>query len=319
MGELKTQTLGDGITLIEGWYEREGMCCSYLLQQGEDAVLIDTGTARVSTQILQLLQRLEIAPERLRYIIPTHVHLDHAGGAGQLMAALPEAQLVVHPKGARHLIDPARLQAGAAAVYGEVAFAEKFDTLLPIDSGRVIEMEPGMSLDLNGRALQLIDTPGHALHHLCVWDECSAGHFTGDVFGNGYPELVAGDGSRYLTPVTSPTQFDPAAWHETIDRLLAFQPRQVYLTHYGVLKEPERYGNQLHHDLDRLAAMAQVLPSEGRYERLQQQVNDYHRRRVTEIGCTVTDQELARLIHSDNELTAQGLAVWMQRLEKGAR
>lgn len=315
MSELKFEDVGFGVTVIEGWYEREGMACSYLVESEGAAALIDTGTALVAPQILELLEQRGIAREDVQYIIPTHVHLDHAGGAGQLMAALPNAQLIIHPYGSRHMIDPSKLQAGATAVYGEERFKASFDTLLPIPAERVTEIEDGMELDLNGRTLRMLDTPGHAKHHLCVWDEQSKGLFTGDVYGNSYPELTTEKG-RYLTPVTSPVQLDPPVWHASIDKLVAMNPERVFLTHYGMLEQPESRAEQLHRDLDAYVAMAQALPPEGRYEKLFEQVNAYHRQQVKLHGCTVSDAELDRLIGSDNELCAQGLDIWMQRQER---
>ncbi len=317
MSELKFEDVGFGITVIEGWYEREGMACSYLLESDGAVALIDTGTARVAPHILQLLEQRNISREQVKYIIPTHVHLDHAGGAGQLMQALPNAELVIHPYGSRHMIDPSKLQAGATAVYGEERFKAAFDTLLPIPAERVIEIEDGMEIDLNGRTLRMLDTPGHAKHHLCVWDEPSKGLFTGDVYGNGYLELTSEKG-RYLTPVTSPVQLEPEVWHASIDKLLALQPQRVFLTHHGMLEQPAARAEQLHRDLDAYVEMATALPPEGRYEKLLEKITDYHREQVKAHGCEVEDSELDRLIASDIELCAQGLEVWMKRQEKAA-
>ncbi|MBT4330755.1 MAG: MBL fold metallo-hydrolase [Gammaproteobacteria bacterium] len=315
MSELKFQEVGFGITLIEGWYEREGMACSYLIESNGAVALVDTGTARVSLHILELLEQRGIAREQVKYIIPTHVHLDHAGGAGQLMQALPEAQLIIHPYGTRHMVDPSKLQAGATAVYGKEKFKKAFDQLLPIPVERVTEMEEGMELDLNGRPLRMVDTPGHAKHHLCVWDEQSKGLFTGDVYGNSYPELTTVKG-RYLTPVTSPVQLDPPAWHASIDKILAMNPERLFLTHYGILEQPAARAEQLHKDLDAYLEMATALPPEGRYEKLFAQINEYHQQQVKVHGCELSNEELDRLIGSDNELCAQGLEVWMQRQER---
>ncbi|MCW8930764.1 MAG: MBL fold metallo-hydrolase [Gammaproteobacteria bacterium] len=315
MLELKYKELPYGITCIESWYQSEGIACCYLLESDGQCVLIDTGTARTTPLIMALLEKRSIAKEQVKYIIPTHVHLDHAGGAGQLMAELPEAQLVIHPFGARHMIDPSKLQAGATAVYGEEAFNQQFDTLLPIDATRVIEMEDGMELDLNDRILHLIDTPGHARHHLTVWDEKSKGLFTGDVYGGGYAEVHSSNG-RYLMPVTSPVQLDPPVWHETIDKLLTFNPERVFLTHYGMLENPEKYAQQLHKDLDAYVEMAQGLNAENRYENLLEQITDYHMKNIQAHGCDLPRQEFERLIAPDLVLCAQGLDIWMQRQEK---
>jgi len=315
MPELKYKDLPNGITCIESWYQSEGIACCYLMEADGQFALIDTGTARTAPMIMELLENKSIAKEQVRYIIPTHVHLDHAGGAGQLMAQLPEAELIIHPYGSRHMIDPSKLQAGATAVYGAEAFKKEFDTLLPIPATRVIEMDDGMQLDLNGRILQLIETPGHARHHLVVWDEVSKGLFSGDVYGNGYPEMHTTNG-RYLMPVTSPVQLDPPVWHESIDKLLSFNPQRVYLTHYGMLENPQERAEQLHQDLDAYVKIALSLDAENRYENLLEQISRYHMENIQAHGCTLPTKEIDRLIGSDLVLCAQGLDIWLQRQEQ---
>jgi glyoxylase-like metal-dependent hydrolase (beta-lactamase superfamily II) len=318
MNKLKFKNLGYGITSIETWYERPGLACCYMLESDGQVALIDTGTAFTAPLILELLEHYTIAKEQVKYIIPTHVHLDHAGGAGQLMAQLTNAKLVVHPYGARHMIDPSKLQAGAAAVYGEEKFKQSFDTLLAIPEERVIEMEEEMELDVNGRILKLIDTPGHARHHLCVWDDLSKGFFTGDVYGNGYPELVNKKSERYLFPVTSPVQLDPPAWHQSIDKLLGYHPQRVFLTHYGKLDLPEKKAQQLHDDLDAYVAIAmdEKVNADNRYQRILDKITKYHLEKLRQHGCDFSDQKIDQLIGSDLVLCAQGLEVWLQRQER---
>ncbi|MCW8825247.1 MAG: MBL fold metallo-hydrolase [Gammaproteobacteria bacterium] len=310
--ELIYQELGFDISCIESGYQRQGLACCYMIESDGEVALIDTGTAHTVPFILELLDSKSIDREQVKYIIPTHVHLDHAGGSGQLMAQLPNANLVVHPFGSRHMIDPTKLQAGATAVYGEEAFKRSFDSLLPIDESRVIEMEEGMTLALNGRTLHLIDTPGHARHHLSVWDERSKGLFTGDVYGNGYPELTSSAG-RYLFPVTSPVQLDPPVWHQSIDKLLSYKPERIFLTHYGMLENPTERAEQLHRDLDAYVQIAMSVSSENRYEQILEQITNYHRQKISEHGCSISDAELERLVGADFVLCAQGLEVWLQR------
>ncbi len=312
--ELVFDDLGYGITAIESGYLRRGLACCYLLESDGEAALIDTGTAHTAPFILALLEQRSIAREQVRYIIPSHVHLDHAGGSGQLMRQFPNADLVIHPFGARHMIDPTKLQAGATAVYGEEAFKDSFGTLLPIPESRVIEMEEGMELDLNGRKLLLFETPGHARHHLTVWDEQSCGLFSGDVFGNGYPELTS-DKGRYLFPVTSPVQLDPPMWHQSIDKLIEYNSERVFLTHYGLLESPQSHADQLHRDLDAYVEISSSVAPENRYENILGQITTYHRKNIAAHGCNLSEGALNRLIGPDLALCAQGLEVWLQRQE----
>src|SRR4030095_9135979 len=161
----------------------------------------------------------------------THVHLDHAGGAGLLMQQLPNARLVVHPRGARHMIDPAKLMEGVRAVYGDEVTARDYGELVPVAAQRVITTSDNFVLDIGGRSLRFVDTPGHAMHHHCIWDEASKGWFTGDTLALASPALTTRQGPHAVPP-TAPVQFDPQALHASVERLLAANPRLIYMTHY---------------------------------------------------------------------------------------
>jgi len=307
------QHLEADITCIETHYQRPGLACCYLLQAGDTAALIDTGTSYTTPYILNLLKRRGIARDKVRYIIPTHVHLDHAGGTGQLMAALPEAELVVHPFGARHLINPEKLQAGTIAVYGEDEFKREYGELMPVAADRVIEASDGLTIDLNGRSLICLDTPGHARHHICIWDEQSQGFFTGDTFGIAYPELETDKGPFMLLPST-PVQFDPDTWHRTLARLLGWQPKRMYLTHYGEVQQPQALVETLHREVDAYVQIAQASHSDERpRDRLEEGLWEHCLQRLATHGCKLSRGEIKRLLEMDIGLCAQGLEVWLQR------
>ena len=310
--------LGKGITCIETHYQRAGLASCYLLQEGETAALIDTGTAHTVPSIMQLLELRGIRPEQVKYVIPTHVHLDHAGGAGQLMQQLPQAQLVVHPQGARHLIDPAKLATGASAVYGEEKFAQDFGELQPVPKSRVIEAQDGLILELNGRELRCLDTPGHARHHLCVWDEHSHGFFTGDTFGLAYKELYTEKGPFLMLPST-PVQFDPDAWHQTLDQLMQYRPERMYLTHYCELEHPMDLVAVLHQEIDAYVGFALASEPTSRHETIHTHLRNFYLERLREHDCTLGEEEIDRLLEMDIDLCAQGLLVWLQRREKEQR
>ena len=180
----------------------------------------------------------------MSYVIPTHVHLDHAGGAGLLMMQCQNAALVVHPRGARHLIDPSKLVAGAKAVYGENKFKEYYGEIFPIDANRVIQADDNFILDFDGRELRFIDTPGHARHHFCIWDKATKSMFTGDTFGISYRDLDHQD-ELYILPSTSPVQFDPEALIQSINRIMEFKPERVCLTHFSAIKPTKKATNKL--------------------------------------------------------------------------
>jgi NAD(P)-dependent dehydrogenase (short-subunit alcohol dehydrogenase family) len=214
-----TQDLGDGIVAIDTGFHRDRFDAAYLMHEGGRAAFIDTGTNFALPRLLATLDALGLARDAVDWVIPTHVHLDHAGGAGALMQALPAATMLVHPRGAPHMIDPAKLYAGALAVYGQAEMDRSYGALVPVPAARVRISGDGMAITLAGRALRLIDTPGHARHHHCVWDERSRGWFTGDTFGLSYREFDT-DAGPWIVPTSTPVQFDPEALARSIVRLL---------------------------------------------------------------------------------------------------
>ena len=163
-----------GVLAVDSGYWRERVAACYLLEDRDEVAIIETGTNSSVPRLLRVLEQRGWSREQVRYVIATHVHLDHAGGAGALMAALPQARFLVHPRGVRHMIDPARLEAGVRMVYGDAVFDRDYGTLVPIDAARVTEMNDGDVAPLGSRALLFRDTPGHARHHFCVFDERSS-------------------------------------------------------------------------------------------------------------------------------------------------
>ncbi len=301
------------ISAIDAHYQRPGLAAFYLLIEGKRAAFIDTGTSRSVPDALEVLRLKGLAPEDVAYVIPTHVHLDHAGGAGELMRRCPNARLVAHPRGARHLIDPTKLIAGVTAVYGPGAVARDFGTIVPVDAERVIEAPDDFTLDLNGRTLRFLDTPGHARHHFCVWDERSRGLFTGDTFGLSYRELDT-DKGPFVFPTTTPVQFEPEALHASIDRLLQLHPQYLYLTHFGRIAQIERAATQMHELIDAFVAMAKAgRDMQNRHARLIQGQRDILLPRLRAHGCRLSDAEIDKLLALDYELNAQGVEVWLDR------
>lgn len=317
MSSQTYQDIGHQITRIDTHMTGTGMAACYLMQQGDAAAIIETGTHHTVPIILDLLAMKSIAKEQVRYVIPTHVHLDHAGGVGGLMQALPKAELVIHPKGARHMIDPAKLKAGAEAVYGEKAFAKVYGDVIPVAEERVRIQEDNTELDLNGRTLRFYDTPGHARHHFCVADPASNGIFTGDTFGLSYPSLPAADGP-FLLPTTTPVQFEPEALKQSIQRLIALKPDTMYLTHFGPLHKPEQFAPQLLEQIDDYVAIAKAEhngadPSTQLEENINQKLTKYTLQRLRDQGCPLDPAQQRKAIEMDMQLNSQGLAVWLQR------
>jgi glyoxylase-like metal-dependent hydrolase (beta-lactamase superfamily II) len=309
------QELNDGIFRIDAEYQRPGFACSYLLREGDEAVLIDTGTNHSVPTVMELLQQQGLKPEQVKYVMPTHVHLDHAGGVGELMRQLPEAQLVVHPFGSRHMIDPSKLQAGATAVYGEAKFKEDFGELIAVPEERVLETADNFSIELNGRKLACLDTPGHARHHYCVYDEQSSGFFSGDTFGISYRDFDSHNG-QFISLPSTPVQFDPDAWHKTIDRLMSYSPKYMYLTHFGRIENLQPMAEKLHSDLDAYVEICKSVSKENRYEQLVAGLKALYIEQLKLHECILPQEQQEKLLSLDLDINAQGLEVWMQRQEK---
>ena len=302
-----------GISCIDVDLFRTGLASCYLIEQDGMAAFIDTGTGHSVPLLLEVLRRKGIERELVAYVIPTHVHLDHAGGVGGLMQALPEAQLLIHPRGARHMIDPAKLQAGATAVYGEARYQRLFGELIPVLAERVREMQDGEQVEMNGRLLTFHDTPGHARHHFCIEDSRSRGLFTGDTFGVSYPELNGPKG-RFIFPPSTPVQFDPEAWHESVERLMALKPERVFLTHFGKQEKPQELAPTLHAAIDRYADMARsLLGHRDRLAALTEAMREDCIRGARATGCDRDENEIERLLEVDIQLNAQGLEHWLQQ------
>lgn len=303
---------GHGIYAIDSGFGRPMLDAVHLLVEGEHVALIDTAVNNGVRRVMAALKTLGLAPEQVDYVILTHIHLDHAGGAGALMELLPKAKLLVHPRGARHMADPAKLLAGTVAVYGKEATRQMYGELLPVPPPRIVETRHGQNVRLGGRELLLLDTPGHARHHLCIRDGRSGHIFAGDTFGMSYRELDR-DGRQFVFPTTSPVQFDPPALHRSIDLLLEYQPEAIYVTHYSQVTDIPRLAADLHRLIDAHAelAMKHRDVSEFRHERLKRGLTELVLREGTQQGWALQDEALLNLMSLDIELNAQGLGSWL--------
>lgn len=305
--------LGHDIFAVDTGFQRDHFDAAYLLRADGRAAFIDTGTHFAVPRLLAALDALDIPRSAVDYIIPTHVHLDHAGGVGTLAAALPQATVVVHPRGARHMVDPSALWDGATAVYGAAEMAASYGTVTPVPTARVRESSDGLVLALGGRDLRFADTPGHAKHHHCIWDAASRGWFTGDTFGLSYREFDTAQGA-WLIPTSTPVQFEPAALRRSVERLLAADPACMYLTHYSRVGEVPRLGQLFLGLLDRMVALGEALRgAPDRHAALKAGLLAIYVESLAEHGCTYDADTVARLLAIDIELNAQGMGIWLDR------
>jgi glyoxylase-like metal-dependent hydrolase (beta-lactamase superfamily II) len=307
------QAMGDGLYLIDTDYVRPGLAASHLIVDDGRAAFVDTGPGPAAPKLLAALDEAGIDRADVDYLFLTHVHLDHAGGAGQMMRALPNAKAVLHPRGAPHLVDPAKLIAGTIAVYGEAAYRELYGELLPIPADRVLLMSDGLRLKLGRRTFEFIDAPGHAKHHHCPIDLDHRDVYAGDNFGICYREFDTAAGP-FMLPTTTPVHFEPDVLHKTIDRLLTYQPRRIVQTHFGPVTDIERLARDLHADLDVLVAMGRRHASAAdRSERIRADMFDHFSRRLDAHGYRGDLARRHAFIDEDVNLNTQGLEVWLDR------
>ncbi|SDI39387.1 MBL fold metallo-hydrolase [Propionivibrio dicarboxylicus] len=306
-------SFGQGIYAIDSGYVRDGLAAIYLIVQNGRAAFVETGCNRSMVRVMAALQQLGISPDAVDFVIPTHVHLDHAGGASAMMRQFPNAQLVVHPRGARHMADPSKLVAGTIGVYGAEETTRLYGEILPIDAHRIIEAQDGFSVSLAGRQLLCLDVPGHAKHHIAIVDELSGGIFTGDTFGLSYAELTGPD-RPFVFPTTTPVQLDPPALHASMDRLLAYRPPAVYLTHFGRLTEVAYCGEALHRQIDAFVQMTLQIASTGeqRQKELREVLAGFALAEVRAVGCELPEAQVLALLANDIDLNTQGLCVWAE-------
>ena len=302
---------GDGIYAVDSGYTGPDVAAIHLIEEGGRAALVDTGNNDSLRHVLEALAETGLSAESVDFVLLTHIHLDHAGGAGAFMQAFPNAKLVVHPRGARHMAEPSKLFAGVSAVYGPERAKELYGELIPVPMARIIEAGDGHELNLGGRVIRVFDTPGHARHHVCYFDTTSRAFFTGDTFGLSYRTLDVG-GKPSIFPTTTPVQFEPEAMHASIRRMEAEQPTAMYLTHYAQVRDVPRLAADMHRLIDAHVAIAERhAAAEGRKKLIEQDIWALVGEEATRAGWTVPEAEWRRILALDVELNAQGLDVWL--------
>ncbi len=302
-----------GITAIDVDYVRPRLAASHLVIDGGRAAFVDTGTTHSVPNLLAALAEKNLDPADVDWVLATHVHLDHAGGAGALMQALPNARCAVHPRGARHLAEPSKLIAGSIAVYGEERYRSLYGQIVPIDESRMFVPEDGAKLRLGGRELELIHTPGHALHHYCVVDRAHAVIFSGDTFGISYRDFDV-DGRAFIFPTTTPVHFDPEALCNSVDRLMSYTPRAIYLTHYAEVRELGRLSDEMKSRVRAYADLGRrYADAPDRTSKLRNGMFAMMSVWLDEHGFKRDDRERHRLLDDDIDLNCQGIEFWLDR------
>lgn len=312
------EALGGGVYAIDTGFHRPRFDAAYLMVQAGRAAFVDTGTNYSVPRLLEALSALGLERSAVDYVVPTHVHLDHAGGVGLLMSELPQAVALVHERGARHMVDPTALYMGATAVYGAQEMERSYGRLVPVPAERVQATHDGLTLDWHGRSLRFIDTPGHARHHHCLWDSVTRGWFTGDTFGLSYRVFDTAAGA-WVMPTTTPVQFEPDALKHSIGRLVEADPECVYLTHYSRVEQPRHHARRLLRLIDEMVDIGHAhaaKPAPERHEAYKAALRECLMADLLRHGLAqalIDDGTADDWLALDVELNAQGLAIWIDK------
>ncbi|WP_079508257.1 MBL fold metallo-hydrolase [Mesobacillus jeotgali] len=316
----KPVQLSKNVYLIDDYdLKMEERTGTYVLTE-DRVTLIETSASPSIPFILEGLQTLRISSEDISYIIVTHIHLDHAGGAGLMLKHCPNTKVIVHPKGARHLAEPSRLIQGAKAVYGD-KFTELFDPIVEIAEDRLIIKGEGDTLKISEKlTLEFLDTPGHANHHLSVFHPITKGVFTGDTAGIFYPQIYR-EGIEFYLPTTSPNQFNPEKMLQSMNKYKELGIERIYFGHYGMSENPGEAFRQVENWLDVFISEAErVFLNENQREKLVENItiNLYNKicSHLKQQGLA-EDHPIYELLYLDINVSSMGLADYLTKLNGG--
>ena len=233
----------------------------YLINE-EKKALVESGPATSARIVIDGIRSIGVLPEDIAYIIVTHIHLDHAGGAGVLLKDMPQAQVVVHHRGARHLVNPGKLVSSVVEAQGKEAMA-RCGEVVPIKQGRVQPVSDGDTIRLGDKqVLMFFDAPGHAPHELCIYESRNQGLFTGDAVA-----VSLSEGEVFL-PFQPPPDFDLEQNDNTIRKLMEVQAKAIYYSHFGVSNKVEE---DLQLAIDKLQVWHSIVVqsiNEGTFDRV---------------------------------------------------
>lgn len=302
------------IKIIDSKLIRKQFACTYIIEDSNEIALIEVSSANAINNILENLSSLKIQYTDVKYVFVTHIHLDHASGAGKLLQKLPNAKLIVHPSGAKHMIDPTKLIAGAVAVYGEDVVKKDYGDILPIPETKVIPCSDFEVFKLGARELTTIFTPGHARHHISIFDNKTDGIFTGDSLGLSYPEMNV-NGRRFYQPTTTPTAFEYSKMLDSIDKMMALNPKLIFFTHFGISNEPKEVSIQVKKRLIDYKQIVESLPTFNNNEikSLESKLENYYIKESKSHGVNLSSKQIKELFDIDIKLNAMGLLLWKQR------
>ena len=289
-------------------YVETEFATSYLLVKGKRGFFVECNTNYAIPYLVKAAAREGLSPDQIEGLAITHVHLDHAGGAGLFLKEFPQAKLYAHPRAARHAIDPSKLVLSATAVYGEAFMQKLYGTILPCAPDRVVVLEDGASIPFAGGQLMTKHTRGHANHHLVVIEPETKTLFSGDSFGVSYPKINIKHHGVILAS-TSPTDFDGAAAIETVNWIAKQDLNQIGLTHFGFIQKKDipEMAEHLRQELQFSTALVhQIMQNKLSEEQVTGQLTDWT---VNYFKSLNVDLDAADLKHLELDLkvNAQGL------------
>jgi glyoxylase-like metal-dependent hydrolase (beta-lactamase superfamily II) len=269
--------LDENLWIIDlGFQGRQGIIAAYLIAGNDEVALIETGPSSTLPALAQGINAAGFDVADLTAVLPTHIHLDHAGAAGVLARDNPDLTVYVHPFGAPHMVDPSKLIASATRIYGD-KMESLWGEIAPVPEPQVRALADGETISIAGRVLTALFTPGHANHHIAFWDAASGDLFTGDVGGIRMP------GTDYVCAPTPPPELDPAAWAKSATRLQALDARRLLLTHYGAFDDVDAHLDQLLPHLDDFIAIAEKANARGASQ--EELTAALHDRMAAELGA----------------------------------
>ena len=298
-------------------YIRKKFAAIHFINQNNRLLIVDTATNHSTERFLNALHSMNISLNSVEWIILTHVHLDHAGGAGLLMRRCPNARLALHPRGVRHMVNPEKLWASVVSVYGKEEAEKQYGQLIPVDEDRVIAVGEGEVISFQNRKLQIFDAPGHANHHIVIFDEESKSFFTGDAFGIAYPELTIDD-REFVLISSTPTQFEPVKFKATIKKILGQKPKSCFLTHFSRIMNIEKNGHELLQQLDEYVTITQQIRNTygSQQDQIKKKLFELLYKKLEKTNLSISRVEFGNLLSLDLSLNAQGLEYWNNKVNK---
>ncbi|KAJ6243293.1 beta-lactamase related protein [Anaeramoeba flamelloides] len=312
------------IILVDcNYFGMDDIAGSYILKsiEGEETkcALIDNTNGRSVPIILNALKKYSIKPENVEYIIVTHIHLDHSSGTSGLLKHCSNATVLVHPRGARHMVDPTRLMESAAKVYGGIDNVQKlYGPVTKISEEKVRSVSDGEIIEFGGRKLQFIHTLGHAKHHVCIHDLHTNSLFSGDNFGIRLPALHKQKHDHEIVwPTSTPIGFDPEEAIKTVVKLQKLQPDRIFLAHYGPIFQIDLVANRLvkalncYWDMCKQAKEEQIKPKEL-LQYVHKKMNSWFNEFIRSVVENEEQEQIVmELMKADIELNSQGLVFYI--------